>query len=175
MMGDHPEGAYAAVVRDIWGSATVALRSFHAAVAERNLRKIAGAARDLRIRFDVLAIDARYLEPPAEMEHVHQSLLTAIDRSSAMFDRADALAANALDEDTAIRNAELLSAAAKQARAAYESVQAESDGLALALSASVWSDVEAIAEIADEQRRRESERRQASTSRWEPDTDAWRR
>jgi hypothetical protein len=147
-------GTYDAVVRDVWRDAVTELNRFGAVVGERDLRRIASVAGGLRVRFDVLAIDVRYLEPPAGMRGLHGSLLRAVERSAAMFEWAEALASDPLDEDAATSNAELLAAAAQQARAAYEEAQRQANALQPALSTQVWRDIERIAALAAEQRTR---------------------
>ena len=157
MLSGDADSAYRMAVRDVWRTAMTGLERFRIAMATGDLQRIARAAGELRVEFDVLAIDVRYIEPPASRESMHRSLLRSIEQSAAMFERAEALASDPLDEDAVTSNAELLSAAAQQARAAYEGARAEAGRMGLGGSTSVWGHLDAIATLAREERMREAE------------------
>jgi hypothetical protein len=164
--GGPDERAYTTAAKGIWRRAMGGLEGLNAVVATDDLERIAGVAGELRVRFDVLALDALYLEPPAEMEGAQESLLRALEQSATMLGRADALASEPMDEDAAVSNAELLYAAAQQARSAYQNVAAEMQGLKL--STSVWDGLPRIAELAATERSR-----QPAQDEWPGTTRPW--
>lgn len=153
MIPDQGDDAYVMAVQDIWGKAMVAFQRFGSATSEGNLRDIAEVACELRIELDVLGLDAYDVEPPTDMASAHKSLLAALDHFSLVFERAETLASNPLDEGAAGRSAELLSAAAQQARSADAALRAEIDELEPLLSVEVWTHVNAVGEMAKEARR----------------------
>ena len=171
--GGTDEKAYTTATKDIWHRAMGGLEDLRAVVATGDLERIASVAGELRVRFDVLALDALYLDPAAQMEDAHESLLRALKESATMLGRVDALASNPKDEDAAVSNAELLYAAAQQARSAYQKVAAETPGLKL--SRGVWDGLPGIAELAEAERRRQPEQgeRPSTTRRWTAPAPEW--
>jgi regulator of protease activity HflC (stomatin/prohibitin superfamily) len=155
---------YEAVARPAWRDAVAALERFRSVVAAGDLVQIAAAAGEIRVQFDVLAIDVRYAHPPEEMESAHRTLLTAIERTATMFDRAEALAAEPLDRDAATRNAALLSVAARQARAAYQ--EAEAAGAEPRISMGVWDEMDRIAKLVEDRRHHEAETTDRPGTAW---------
>ncbi len=169
-----PDGkAYTTAAKGIWRRAMGGLEGLHSVVATDDLERIAGVAGELRVQFDVLALDALYLEPSAQMADAHESLLRALKESATMLGRADALASEPMDEDAAVSNAELLYAAAQQARSAYQKTAAEMPGLKL--STRVWDGLPRIAELAATERSREPEQDEwsSTTRRWTSPAREW--
>ena len=173
MAGSEGEAqrAYELSVRELWGSVARGLVRFEIAVEGGDLAKISSTAGELRVNFDVLAIDLRRLQPPKALEGLHGSFLAAIEHSATMFERADALAANALDADASTANAELLSAAAQQAEAAFESLRTQATDVLPRLNSDVWQDVTTISSLAAQKRTRQPQdaERSRPTGHWGSD------